>query len=302
MAHILITGASSGFGYEMAWRLATAGHRVFATMRGSNGRNAAARTALETLAAREGLGLEVLDLDVTDELSVNEAVGEAFGRAGHLDVVVNNAGIASIGLTEGFAPDAFAHVFDVNVNGAVRVNRAVLPSMRARCAGLLVHISSGAGRVTVPALAPYCASKYALEALADAYRYELHPWGIESVLVEPGIYRTPIFDEAVRPTDVQRLEGYGPKAGYVEQVRSAFAAAMGDPANPGASEVADAVARLIEMPAGARPFRTIVGASIQPLLGPLNDVADSLRPIVADIFGVRTLIAAEAFAMSDSGA
>jgi NAD(P)-dependent dehydrogenase (short-subunit alcohol dehydrogenase family) len=154
----------------------------------------------------------------------------------------------------------------------------------------------------VPALAPYCASKYALEALADAYRYELHPCGIESVLVEPGIYRTPIFDAAVRPTDVPRLEGYGPNAAYVDQVRRVFAAAMDDTANPGASEVADAVARLIEMPAGARPFRTIVGAPIQPLLGPLNDIADSLRPIVAGIFGVPALIAADASVMSDADA
>jgi NAD(P)-dependent dehydrogenase (short-subunit alcohol dehydrogenase family) len=299
MAHILITGASSGFGYEMAWRLATGGHHVFATMRGSNGRNAVARAALETLAARERLALDVIDLDVTDDLSVQEGVQAALGRAGHLDVVVNNAGVASIGLTEAFAAEAFAHVFDVNVNGAVRVNRAVLPSMRARRAGLIGHISSAAGRVTVPALAPYCASKYALEALADAYRYELHPWGIESVLVEPGIYRTPIFEDAVKPTDLQRLEQYGPTAAYVEQVRGVFAAAMADPANPGALEVADAIARLIEMPAGARPFRTIVGAPIQPLLGPLNDVADSLRPIVAGIFGLPRPVADEAFARSE---
>jgi NAD(P)-dependent dehydrogenase (short-subunit alcohol dehydrogenase family) len=106
MAHVLITGASSGFGYEMAWRLAGEGHRVFASMRDSNGRNAVARASLETLAAREGLGIDVLDLDVTDELSVGEAVREALGRAGHLDVVVNNAGVVSIGLTEAFTPKA----------------------------------------------------------------------------------------------------------------------------------------------------------------------------------------------------
>jgi NAD(P)-dependent dehydrogenase (short-subunit alcohol dehydrogenase family) len=292
MAHVLITGASSGFGFEMASQFAARGHRVFATMRDSRGRNAGARTALESLAARDQLPLDVLDMDVSDDHSVRAGVADALDRAGHLDVVVNNAGVVSLGLTEAFEPDSFAHVFDVNVNGVVRVNRAVLPSMRARGTGLLVHLSSGAGRMVVPALAPYCASKFALEALADAYRFELHPWGIESVLVEPAIYTTPIFDKALMPTDLRRLESYGPNGAYVEQVRSVFAAAMADPANPGAREVVEAIAQLIDMPSGTRPFRSVVGAAIQPLLGPYNDAAVAMRPIVAGIFGVSSLVEA----------
>ena len=177
MAHVLVTGASSGFGYEMSRRLSASGHRVLATMRDITGRNAEARRSLESATADGGPPIEVLEMDVTDDASVDEAVQSALDRAGHLDVVVNNAGIVGIGLTEAFTPEAFTRIFDVNVNGPVRVNRAVLPAMRARGKGLLVHVSSGAGRVTVPALAPYCASKYALEALADAYRYELHAMG-----------------------------------------------------------------------------------------------------------------------------
>ena len=187
-------------------------------------------------------------------------------------------------------------MYDVNVNGCVRVNRAVLPSMRARGSGVLMHMSSAAGRLTVPGLAPYCASKYALEALADAYRYELHPWGIQSLLIEPAIYRTPIFEEAVRPDDRGRLEAYGERAAYVEQVRSVFAAAMADPANPGAAEVAEAVVRLVEMDPAARPFRTVVSAPVEQLLAPYNATADSLRQPIAAMFGVQELVGAEAAA------
>jgi NAD(P)-dependent dehydrogenase (short-subunit alcohol dehydrogenase family) len=161
------------------------------------GRNAEHRESLEQLANREGLSLQVLELDVTDEGSVQDAVLAALRDVGQLDVVINNAGVAGIGVTEAFTPEQFQQMFDINFFGVVRVNRAVLPSMRRRRSGLLIHVSSGAGRVTIPAMAAYCASKFALEALADAYRFELSPFGIDSVVVEPGIYRTPIFDRLV---------------------------------------------------------------------------------------------------------
>lgn len=290
MAHVLITGASSGFGYETACRLAVRGHRVFATMRDTAGRNRSARAALEAFAAGNGTPIEVLEMEVTDDASVEATVAAALARAGHLDVVVNNAGIASLGLTEAFTPAEFARVYDVNVSGPVRVNRAVLPSMRARRSGLLIHISSAAGRVVVPGLGPYCASKFALEALADAYRFELHPFGIQSLLIEPGIFRTTIIEQAVVPSDTARLDGYGPSAAYVDQVRNTFAAAMAAPDNPGAVEVAETVVSLIEMAPAARPFRTVVSAPIVPLLTPYNEMAETHRPIVAGIFAVQQLI------------
>ena len=150
---ILITGSSTGFGRDAAERLARRGHQVFATMRDIQGRNAEHCAALEQLAETEGLRLKVLELDVTSESSVQSAVHEALQEAGHVDVVINNAGFAGIGVTEAYTPEQFQQVFDVNVFGVVRVNRAVLPSMRARRKGLLIHVSSGAGRVTVPGMA-----------------------------------------------------------------------------------------------------------------------------------------------------
>jgi NAD(P)-dependent dehydrogenase (short-subunit alcohol dehydrogenase family) len=289
VANILITGASTGFGRETALQLASRGHHVLASMRDSAGRNAAARASLETAGRTAAGRLDVIDLDVTDDVSVRDGVQAALAHAGTIDVLVNNAGIVSLGLTEAFTPEQFAHVFDVNVNGAVRMNRAVLPGMRARGRGLLIHVSSAAGRVTVPGLAPYCASKHALEALADAYRYELHPWGVESVLVEPGIYRTAILEKAVSPEDTSRAREYGPHGQYVHTVGQVFASAMADPTNPGSAEVADALVRLVEMDASTRPFRTIVSAPLVPLLTPYNDLADRLRPVVASMFWVPQL-------------
>ena len=258
-------------------------------MRDVDGHNAPHRLALESMARKEGLQLRVLDLDVTSEESVRGAVDAALREAGYLDVVINNAGVAGIGVTEGYTPEQFEQMFDVNAIGVVRVNRAVLPSMRARRSGLLIHISSGAGRVTVPGMAAYCASKYALESIADAFRYELSPFGIDSVLVEPGIYRTAIFDRIVLPSDTERVASYGEVADFAERVHGVFKGAISAPDNPGSAEVAETLVRLVEMEPGERPFRTVVSEPIEQLLGPLNSTAGALRPIVAQIFNVPEL-------------
>lgn len=288
---VLITGASTGFGRDSALRLARCGHHVFATMRDIKQRNAEARADLEGTARAEQLQLQVLELDVTDDDSVRSAIDAALGKAGRLDVVVNNAGYAGIGVTEAYTPEQFQQMFDVNVFGVVRVNRAVLPAMRKQGSGLLVHISSGAGRVAVPAMAAYCASKFALEALADTYRYELLPAGINSVIVEPGIYKTPIFDRLAEPADRERLADYGDRD-FAERVRGVFQVVSDAPDNPGSVEVSEALVRLIEMGNTARPFRTVVGAAIQPLLEPYNTAAEALRPVVAQMFNVADLVAA----------
>jgi NAD(P)-dependent dehydrogenase (short-subunit alcohol dehydrogenase family) len=286
---ILITGASTGFGRDAAEQLARRGDHVFATMRDANGRNAEHRESLERLAASESLRLQVLELDVTDESSVDTAVARALADAGRLDVVVNNAGVAGIGVTEAFTPAQFQQMFDVNVFGVVRVNRAVLPSMRQRRQGLLIHLSSGAGRVAVPAMASYCASKFALEALADAYRYELLPFGIDSILVEPGIYRTPIFDRLAYPADAARLADYGGAAEYADRVHGVFKAVIDAPDAAGSGDVVSALIRLIDAEQTHRPFRTVVSPPIEQLLAPYNAGAEALRPVVAQIFNVPEL-------------
>ena len=243
---ILITGTSTGFGRTAAETLAQRGHRVFATMRDTSGRNASTTGALRSLASREGWNLEVLDMDVTSDVSVNQAVHQALDRAGRIDVVINNAGIAALGVTEAYTVEQFQQVLDVNLFGTVRVNRAVLPAMRRQRSGLLIHVSSAAGRAVVPGFAVYCASKFALEALADAYRFELSAFGVDSVLVEPGIHRTPILEKFLAPADQSRVAEYGSAAEAVERVEDVLEQANAAPETPGPEEVVEAFVHLIE--------------------------------------------------------
>ncbi len=286
---IMITGTSSGFGLDAAQRLARRGHHVIATMRESRGRNGESRASLERIAADENLALKVLELDVTDEPSVTAAVDAAIRDAGRIDVVINNAGFAGLGVTEAYTVEQWQQMFDVNVFGAVRVNRAVLPIMRRQRNGLLIHVSSAAGRVAIPAMAAYCSSKFALEALADSYRYELLPFGIDSVLVEPGMYRTPIFDHITPPDDKSRVADYGNLAEFVDRVSGVFQAGINAPDNAGSAEVAETLVRLVEMNSLERPFRTIVGEAIKPLFEGYNAAAERIRPVIAQIFAVPEL-------------
>ena len=286
---VLITGASTGFGRAAAEKLAARGYTVFATMRQSTGRNASNREALESLATREGWVLHVVELDVSEDASVDQAVRQILSRASRIDVVINNAGIPAVGLTEAYTVEQFRNVFEVNLFGAVRVNRAVLPSMRRQRSGLLIHVSSVAGRVAAPALGVYCASKFALEALADAYRFELSPFGIDSVLVEPGFHRTPAFGKLLAPADNARVADYGSGAEYAARVKALFDAIGAAPETPGVDEIVEAFVQLIEAPAGERPFRT-VSTSVEPLLNAYNALAAEMRPTVASLFNVPELL------------
>src|SRR5580658_6815345 len=286
---ILITGTSTGFGRTAAETLAQRGYSVFATMRDVSGRNSTNSEALRSLANREGWKLDVLDMDVTKDDSVNQAVQQALDRAGRIDVVINNAGIAAIGITEAYTVEEFYLVVDVNLFGVVRVNRAVLPAMRRQRSGLLIHVSSGAGRVVVPGFAAYCASKFALEAFADAYRFELSAFGIDSVLVEPGIHRTPILEKFPAPADQSRVAEYGSTAEAIDRVKSVFDQARTAQETPPPELVVEAFVRLIETPAGERQFRTVPTPSSQRLLESYNALAASLRDTVAKNYKVPEL-------------
>ena len=256
---ILVTGSSNGIGRLTVATLARQGHTVYASMRDANGRNAAARTELQQLAKDENLDLNVIELDVTDDTSVEKAVADIIKNAGRVDVLVNNAGVMNIGITEGFTLEQVQRQFDVNFFGAVRMNRAVLPHMRKQGDGLLVQISSLAGRVVLPFFGIYNASKFAVEAMSEAYRYDLSGWGIDSVIVEPGPYDSNLLETIPWPEDKQRLEEYTELAGAPEKMIANFAELekSDDARNP--QEVADAISELIVTPTGQRPLRTVVG-------------------------------------------
>src|SRR5467141_100957 len=250
---VLITGSSTGFGRLFADTLARKGHTVFATMRDIGGRNAKNASEIRALAEKDSLPIDVLELDVTDDASVERAVDAAVAKAGRIDVAINNAGYVVSGLAEAVTPQQAQRLMDTNFLGPVRVNRAVLPHMRRQRSGVLMHISSGAGRVVLPSVGFYCASKFALEALAEAYSYELAAQGIESVIVQPGAYETPVFGNTVKAADEARTNTYGAVKEIPAKVQAALSSSAGN-----AQEVADAVLRIIETPAGERQLRYFV--------------------------------------------
>jgi NADP-dependent 3-hydroxy acid dehydrogenase YdfG len=167
--NVLITGTSSGFGRLTAQTLARKGHVVFASMRGVNGKNAAAARELGAWAEQEKVKLHVVALDVTDDASVDAAVRTIVEGYDRIDVVVNNAGRSVFGLQETVTVEQARDIFETNVFGVLRVDRAVLPQLRKQGSGLIVHISSGLGRVVIPALSIYGASKFAIESIAEGY-------------------------------------------------------------------------------------------------------------------------------------
>jgi NAD(P)-dependent dehydrogenase (short-subunit alcohol dehydrogenase family) len=286
---VLITGSSTGFGRTAAEALARRGYAVFASMRDISGRNSSHREALESLAKTESLPLRVVEMDVSSDDSVSSATEKILKQTDRIDVVINNAGVAALGITEAYTIAQMQRLFEVNFFGVARVNRAVLPTMRRQRDGLLIHVSSAAGRVVAAYLGIYCASKFALEALADTYRFELAPFGVDSVIVEPGIHRTPILEAFQTPDDEQRAAEYRPDRDYAARVKGVFDAANAAPETPGPQQVVDAFIQLIEMTPGTRPFRTVPTAAMQPLLEPYNAAAAEMRQALAHAFNFSEL-------------
>jgi NAD(P)-dependent dehydrogenase (short-subunit alcohol dehydrogenase family) len=256
---VLITGTSTGFGKLAALTVARAGHQVYAGMRGAAGKNREAGDELLEVANRERLGLHLVDLDVTSTPSVDAAIARVLSDVGRLDVLVNNAGHMSIGIAEAFTEAQVREQMEVNFFAPVQLCRAVLPQMRQRRSGLIVHVSSIVGRVLFPACAFYCASKFALEAYAEVLHYELTPFGIDSVIVQPGPFPTRLLDNSPGPIDQERVTAYEPLSSIREMFAGSFRQFFASNDAPDPQLVADAILRLIEAPAGSRPLRTVCG-------------------------------------------
>jgi NADP-dependent 3-hydroxy acid dehydrogenase YdfG len=250
---ILITGASSGFGRDTAETLAHAGYQVFAAMRniaGPNGRHADALRSQK---------IGVVELDVTDDDSVDRAVASVLAEAGRIDVLVNNAGMASAGVSEAFTPDQAKVLFNTNVVGLLRTTRAVLPAMRAANDGLIVNIGSVLGRVTFPFFGIYGASKFAVEALTDSFRYELSQLGVDIVLVQPSAYPTNMYVNIQQPDDAARAAAYGATGEIPDRMFATFRGMFSAAGAPNPPDVATAIVGLIAQSKGKRPARTVVG-------------------------------------------
>jgi NAD(P)-dependent dehydrogenase (short-subunit alcohol dehydrogenase family) len=257
----LITGASSGFGRALAEAALSRGDRVVAAARRTD--------ALADLASSERV--HVVALDVTDAAQRAAAVSESLERFGRIDVLVNNAGRTQVGAIEETTDEELRALFDLHFFAPAALTRAVLPHMRERGGGAIVQMSSVGGQVTAPGFGAYCATKFALEGLTETLRDEVAGFGIRTLIVEPGAFRTGLFrpgaayESAAMP---EYAETVGPTRAYV---RDNDGAQPGDPAKA-------AAAIIIALDADEPPTRLVLGAdAIANIEQRLNGVADELR-------------------------
>jgi len=281
MKKILITGCSTGFGYDSAKFLAEKGHHVYATMRNINSKNATAASDLKEFAKANSYKLEVLEIDVTS----NESVDSAVAQIPTVDVLINNAGVGFGGPIEAFSSAEVLAQLDLNIVGTLRVAKAVLPGMRTQKSGLIIQVSSTAGRGAFPGFGVYHASKWGLEGMSEAMRYELAPLGIDVVIVEPGPFATNFFGNIVGADNGGVAAAYRHVEefmdGFGKQVTSMFEDENA-PTDP--MIVVKTYEQLINMPAGNRPLRTIAGLDFG--FQALNDATEPIRKAGLESMGL----------------
>jgi len=282
---ILITGASGGFGKLTALSLIENGHQVAAAMRDINGRNKIVADELNKK------GAKVIELDLTSDSSVTDGVKKAILDLGGLDVMINNAGIGTLGMQEFFTTADYQKLFEVNVFGVQRMNRAVAPYFRENGKGLIVYVSSLLGRIAMPFYGPYQSSKWALEAMAENYRVELSSFGIENCIVEPGGYPTTFMVNLLKPSDESQISAYGDFMNVPEQMFGAFENVLKNNPQQDPQRVADAIVELIEMPYGEKPFRTTVDfIGMGDLIRGINEHQEQITTGLYTNFGLNGLL------------
>jgi NAD(P)-dependent dehydrogenase (short-subunit alcohol dehydrogenase family) len=250
---ILITGTSTGFGKLMTQTLAKEGHTVIAAMRGTTGKNEAAAKELAALPH-----VDVVELDVTSDESVENAFAQSLAKHGRIDVLVNNAGITGYGLAEAYTIEQVKKMFEVNFYGVLRTYDAVLPSMRANKNGLIINISTGASGFTLPFMVPYMASKFAMESLTEGFNHELKAYGIENVSIQSGVYPTEMNNGSKTGLNADKediIAAYGQDA--INTFNAMGGALFGKMADykMDPQTIADGVLDLINLNKGERPLR-----------------------------------------------
>ena len=256
---ILVTGAGTGIGKLSALALAEAGHVVYASMRDVEGRNRGRADELRAISAQKGISLMPLELDVLSQDSADAAAAAIVREQGRIDVVMQNAGHLVVGPSEAFTPEEMMKVFDTNLFGAQRVNRAVLPTMRRQESGLVLWISSTTTKGGFPPfMGPYGAAKAAIDSLAVTLSYELARFGVETSIVVPGAFTsgTDHFPSAGKPADSARATAYARYDGVMDQIGERLSALTPADADPKA--VADEVVRIVGLAKGTRPMRSVI--------------------------------------------
>mgnify|MGYP000541824190 CR=1 FL=1 len=261
---VLISGTNSGFGWLTAHSIAALGHKVYATMRDTKGRNAEKAQLLSSVE-----NVTVLDVTLTDDESVKHAVDTILAKEGTIDVLVNNAGYAMTGVAESFTTADVHTTFDINVYAPWRLIKQVLPAMRKQADGLIINITSGFGRVSFPFATIYAASKFALEGISEGLHYEVKRLGIDVTVVEPGAFPTEMQQKNNPASDQGVFEGYSAIADIPKKMIAALGGEM-QAKNPNPQDVADAIVKLIGTPKGMRPLRTVV----DPITGQYIETAN----------------------------
>ncbi|MCT7357840.1 SDR family oxidoreductase [Thalassolituus pacificus] len=253
--NIVITGSSSGFGQKSVKDFADRGYQVFATMRGPEGKNSAVKAELEAYSD----SIHVVDMDVTNDESVKNAIASVLAKAGKIDVLLNNAGVMYLGITEAFSIAQAREQMETNYYGAMRTIQAVLPVMRDAKSGLIINTSSMVGQISAPYFSTYAATKHALEGYLQGLRYEVAPFGIDVAIVQPGPFPTGLSASGQQPSRTDILDSYGEWANIPAAMFEEFGKFMQSDQAPNPQMVVDAYLDLADMPAGKRPTRTPVG-------------------------------------------
>ena len=189
---VLITGCSSGIGYETALMLARNGFHTFATMR-----NTKKSDSLEEIIKKERLDLSIRELDVNDDTSIENTINCIKREANRIDVLINNAGYGLVGFFEDLTLDEIRNQFEVNFFGVLNITKKIIPIMRLQKSGIIINVSSGAGQVGFPGISAYVSTKFAIEGFSESLMYELFPYGIKVVIIEPGVIKTNFFRNCI---------------------------------------------------------------------------------------------------------
>ncbi len=281
----MITGTNSGFGWLTAKTLAAAGHKVYATMRDTASKNAGKAKELGAVP-----NITVQDVALTDDGSVKKAIDQILSREGRIDVLVNNAGYSATGVAESFTTNDVKEMFDLHVLAYWRLMKAVLPTMRRQAEGLIINISSGAGRFSFPFMTVYSAAKFGLEGLSEGLHYEVKPLGVDVALIEPGAFPTDIIHKIKTGSDTEVVADYG----SLVEIPNNMVAALGklfEATNPDPQEVADAVQHLMALPKGKRPLRTVVDPSTGHSVKRANEAVQTEYEKALTAFGMGELVA-----------
>ena len=259
MKKVLITGTSSGFGYLTTLTLARNGYKVWATMRDTNGKNSHKKQEFETIATKENLSITVAELDITSDVSVKALSERIIKEDGSLDVLVNNAGVMYVGITEAYSLEQVQDQFDTNFFGVIRTSKVFLPLLKKSDDGAIINFSSLAGRLVFPYFGIYCASKFALEAYSEALKYELKQFGVDVSVIEPGPFPTGLLYSGPKEDDKHTLESYGETQNVPSAMLQNFGEFFKTDQAPNPQEIADSVLEIIQTEKGKRPIRNVTG-------------------------------------------